>query len=369
MFVHAADSAQHLPLARQGSGMQNSLLLGLLIYLGRLQTNSIVAVDEPELCLHPHAQRYLMTRLVNSGFQLIVATHSPAVVECFELADVRVLVHQNGILRPCMIDAEAATKASPSALAVLKRKVADAYFSKVILLVEGDTEEGALLGFNQVLRNEGRGLDLDRQEVTLLNLQGYTGSGQLLAAVQPLPARKVLLVDNDQEESQYESWNGLVDMLVRLPNTPAGRDFEGMVAWQSPRHLLDEAIKQCMQLPRNARHLPGQFKSVVHWMKSEGKVSPDFLQQLLDIERNPAYFESALQVLADWEGVRPADKGVIRQLYAETLRQNKGFRSGFELASLYTVDELPDGVVQFLTLVQQLVRGEVEPGEEHVLST
>jgi hypothetical protein len=245
--------------------------------------------------------------------------------------------------------------------------VADACFSRVILLVEGDTEEGALLGFNHVLRKARRGLDLDRQEITLLNLQGYTESGRMVAALQPLPARKVLLVDNDQEESQYESWRGRVDMLVRLPNTPAGGDFEGMLAWQSPRHVLDEFIKRRMLLPKDARRLPGRFKSAAHRMKGECTECPAFLQQLLDIDQNPAYFESALQLLANWERESPSDRKLVRRLYAETLRENKGFRPGFELASLYTAEELPEAVLQFLELVQQLLRGEVESGEEHVL--
>lgn len=51
-------------------------------------TASIIAVDEPEIHLHPRAQAQLARRLNGAAGQRVVATHSPAVLERFSPLDV-----------------------------------------------------------------------------------------------------------------------------------------------------------------------------------------------------------------------------------------------------------------------------------------
>jgi putative ATP-dependent endonuclease of OLD family len=368
MFIHTPNSEGALPLTRQGSGTQNALVLALLIYLSELQDNTIVAIDEPELSLHPHAQRYLMEKLKEAGFQLILATHSPAVAESFNLTDVRLLQHRDGRLQSFSIG-ESAVEANPDkTLAILKRKLVDAYFSQAILLVEGDTEEGAFLGFNTSLRERSKGIDLHKQELTLFNVQGYNEIGQVLDALRPLPVRKILLVDNDENESFYGSLREKVDLLVRTPKTPAGDDFEGMIAWQSPREILDQAIEQQMKNHKLARRLPGSFKQQVYKLKENGQGNADFLQQLLNLDQTPLYFGSASTILAAWESSNPHEKNLIRWLYAETFREFKGFRAAFEWASLYPSGQLPLGIVKLFEKILNLLAGKIESGAEHVLA-
>lgn len=368
MFVHTAPSAQTLPLTRQGSGTQNALELALLVYLSELQGNTIVAVDEPELSLHPHAQRYLMERLKAAGFQLILATHSPAVAESFDLTDIRLLQHRDGGVQAFSIDAAAVAAGPANTFAILKRELVEAYFSQAVLLVEGDTEEGAFLAFNTALRKTGQGLDLHKQELTLFNVDGYSEIGQVLDAMKPLPVRRILLVDNDMDESFYSSLRSKVDLLIRTPKTPAGDDFEGMIAWQSPREILDRAIEQEMRSHQPARRLPALFKRRVHRLKEEGRGDVGFLQQLLNLDQNPLYFKHACQILATWEDTKPQEKDLIRRLYAEVFRAFKGCRPAFKWASLYPADQLPTAIVELFEKTRDLLAGKIKPGTEHVLT-
>lgn len=368
MFVRTAQSDEALPLTRQGSGTQNALELAVLVYLSELQGNTIVAVDEPELSLHPHAQRYSMERLRAAGFQLILATHSPAVAESFDLTDIRLLQHRDGGVKAFSIDAGAVAAGPAKTFAILKRELVEAYFSRAVLLVEGDTEEGALLAFNTALRRIGQGLDLDKQELTLFNVEGYTEIGQVLAAMKPLPVRRILLVDNDMDASFYSSLCSKVDLLLRTPKTPAGSDFEGMIAWQSGRKILCRAVEQRMKSHDAARRLPALFKRRVHGMKEDGRGDAGFLQQLLDLDQNPVYFKQACEILAEWEDARPQDKGPIRWLYAEVFRSSKGCRPAFEWAALYPADHLPTGIVDLFEKTGELLLGKIKPGTEHVLT-
>jgi len=368
MFIHTADSDQGFPLTRQGNGTQNALTLALLIHLSELQGNTIVAIDEPELSLHPHAQRYLMRKLKNAGFQLILSTHSPAIAGTFGLADIRLLQRREGELRSYPVDTKALDSGPANAFAILKRKLVEAYFSRAILLVEGDTEEGAFLAFNASLGETGRGLDLDRQELTLFNVEGYKEIGQILNALTPLPIRRILVIDNDEEETFYKSLLPKVDLLIRTPKTPAGDDFEGMIAWESPRGILVQAIEQQMSGLKLARQLPGQFKRRVYRLKEDGQGNPGFLEQLLSLDQNPLYFRDAFPILANWEDAHPQEKGLIRFLYAEVLRGFKGCRPAFEWASLYTPDQLPAGIIDLFEKIRCFLAGNIDSGTEYVLA-
>jgi len=368
MFVHTANSARSLPLTRQGSGTQNALVLALLIHLSELQGNTIVAVDEPELSLHPHAQRYLMEKLKEAGFQLILATHSPAIAESFDLTDIRLLQHRDGSLQAFPIDANAIAAGPANTFAILKRRLVEAYFSQAVLLVEGDTEEGAFMAFNTSLREVGQGLDLDKQELTLFNVEGYTQIDQILNALRPLPVRKILLIDNDMEDSFYNSLLSKVDLLIRMPKTPAGNDFEGMIAWQSSREILEQAIELQMRNRKLARQLPGDFKRRVRELRQDGRGNADFIQQILNLDQNPLYFTRAFPILNAWESANADEKGWVRWLYAEVFRGFKGCRPAFECASLYTADQLPAAVIELFEAIRDLLTGRISAGAQHVLA-
>lgn len=368
MFVHTANSAQSLPLTRQGSGTQNVLVLALLIHLSELQGNTIVLIDEPELCLHPHAQRYLMGKLKEAGFQLILATHSPAVAESFDLTDIRLLQHREEKLLSFSIDTSAITASPSKTFIILKRKLVEAYFSQAVFLVEGDTEEGAFMGFNTSLRKAGKGLDLDKQELTLFNVEGYNEIGQILDALQPLPVRKIMLLDNDQEDGFYNSLLQKVDLLIRTPKTPAGDDFEGMIAWQSSHEILEQAIDLQIRNQKLAKQISASFKHKVWEFQNMGLGDVNFIQQLLNLDSNPLYFKNAFPILSTWENTQPHERNLVRMLYAEIFRGFKGFRPAFEWASLYSLDQLPVAVVELFELIHGLLKEKISTGKQIVLT-
>jgi hypothetical protein len=235
-------------------------------------------------------------------------------------------------------------------------------------LVEGDTEEGAFLAFNTSLREIDQGLDLNKQELTLFNVEGYTEIHQILDALRPLPVRKILLIDSDKEDNFYNSLLPKVDLLIRTPETPAGDDFEGMIAWQSSREILEQAIELQMRNQKLAKQLPRVFKRRVWDIQQSGRGNANFLQQLLELDQNPLYFSAAFPILADWENANPREKGLLRGLYAEIFREFKGCRPAFEWASLYSGNQLPAAVVELFEMIHGLLTGRISTGALHVLT-
>lgn len=82
-------------LADQSDGMR-ALTTVALHRLARTRAQ-IVAIDEPELHLHPRSQSRLASHLSLSDGQVVLATHAPAVVAAFSPADVVVMTSEGGI--------------------------------------------------------------------------------------------------------------------------------------------------------------------------------------------------------------------------------------------------------------------------------
>jgi len=162
-----------------GSGFQSMFVIGLKLVrlLAQLRAsgvnnirNFVVGIEEPENHLHPHMQRHLIDFVrklqllwKKEGYQLqvILTTHSPSVVSRFIPCELILLKTENGsvIANKCKADQveimakelepderKARKKAAQLQLFIefFMGHFADVFFSTVVLIVEGETEEGAI---------------------------------------------------------------------------------------------------------------------------------------------------------------------------------------------------------------------------------
>ena len=105
----------------------------------------IIAFEEPEAHLHSNAQKQLYAQIADMKGQKIIATHSPYIAASANLSEINVIYKDGnqvkcGNLEPRNLDAEEQRK--------LRQKVINSYgemfFSKAIVLFEGETEDQAL---------------------------------------------------------------------------------------------------------------------------------------------------------------------------------------------------------------------------------
>ncbi|UUU38718.1 ATP-dependent nuclease [Streptomyces sp. NBC_00162] len=95
MFLHRDD--QYVSIAEQSDGLRQ--LMALTLFDLAENAANIIAVDEPELHLHPASQRTIAELFAAAKNQKIVCTHSPYVLQRFEPGQVLVVapggeVHQ-----------------------------------------------------------------------------------------------------------------------------------------------------------------------------------------------------------------------------------------------------------------------------------
>lgn len=81
LFIARPDG-KHAPLSEQSDGIRQ--LIAMTLFDLAEGAANVIAIDEPELHLHPLSQRTVATMLTNDATQKIVVTHSPYVVHRFD---------------------------------------------------------------------------------------------------------------------------------------------------------------------------------------------------------------------------------------------------------------------------------------------
>ena len=147
--------ASAFPLTRHGMGTRS--LASLLVFRayalwrraraeeGGDEVHTMLALEEPEAHLHPHAQRALFAQIRDIPGQRIVSTHSPYFVAQSRLEDLRLLVKTKSDTSVSQLDM---SKLTADERRKLEREVlashGDLLFARALILFEGETEEQAL---------------------------------------------------------------------------------------------------------------------------------------------------------------------------------------------------------------------------------
>jgi len=139
LFLKSEDSNHAVPFNRLGTGAVNALVFALLTHIADLRGNRaiIFAMEEPEIALPPHAQRRIAKYLIGNMGQAIITSHSPYVIEEFEMTNVRAISRKDGKLSSDCIPTDAIKH---SALRTNRRQLAEAVLARSVIVAEGDTE-------------------------------------------------------------------------------------------------------------------------------------------------------------------------------------------------------------------------------------
>lgn len=149
-------NAATFPLSRQGMGTRSvATILTFRAYAEWKQTHAkgaavhpLLAVEEPETHLHPHAQRALFKQFQALPGQCIISTHSPYICSQTSILHFRHFRRDNGLtsvrhLAPGTLNDGDQRKIHR---AVINTR-GDMLFAKAVILVSGETEEQALPAF------------------------------------------------------------------------------------------------------------------------------------------------------------------------------------------------------------------------------
>lgn len=185
----------------------------------------LLGLDEPEIHLHPYMQRslirYLMNVIMNKDpdfmevisdtfsidrflGQMIIGTHSPNIL----LSDYKQIIRfykdsQNKIIvkngqEICL------EKEVEKHLQKNMPYVKEAFFSKCVILVEGDTELGAFPVFAQKIK-----IDLDDSGISVIQAGSADSIPLLMRLVEQFGVNTVALMDKDKYREEYKDIENL----------------------------------------------------------------------------------------------------------------------------------------------------------------
>lgn len=144
-FIAFDNQDNAYPINSQGTGAKQILVLAALQMISRRKQSSILAVEEPEIGLHPHIQRALVDSLLCSSSQFFITTHSAQVARVAKQRYVFCLINKGGGNRQIVPVEPSINFGCPpdSCSAVIQvyghypSDIYDALFTPYVLLLEG----------------------------------------------------------------------------------------------------------------------------------------------------------------------------------------------------------------------------------------
>jgi len=181
-----------------GDGRLNQIHLALWasrneLAQGSIKEVAIFCIEEPEVHLHPHQQRKLAEYLNESlKGQVILTSHSPQIAAEFTPNSIIRLLNEKGATRAaskgCSEVIDAAFCDFGFRMSIIP---AEAFFSDVVFLVEGPSDEL----FYKTLSKQ-IGIDLDKLNISILMVDGV-GFSTFVTILNSLEIRWILKTDND----------------------------------------------------------------------------------------------------------------------------------------------------------------------------
>lgn len=185
---------EQVSLADQSDGVRQ--LMSMTLFDLAESTASVIAIDEPELHLHPTSQRTVADLLSGAGNQKLIVTHSPYVLHRFEPSEVIALdrsggCHQIGSAKLSRVEKARAHWWSPRLL--------EALTARFVILVEGAADRVIVEAVADTL-----GMNLDRIGAIVVELDGADKFKNVFPLLGPSGFGPTLLGLVDKKESA--SW-------------------------------------------------------------------------------------------------------------------------------------------------------------------
>lgn len=209
-----------------GDGMKNMILLALFrAYASTFPGTSIITIEEPEIYLHPQSRRslYLLFKeLSNAGSQIFYSTHSAEFVDLEYFDDICVVrkekdgdelystsvkqIDTNSFVSKRRMETRLNNITEESIRRFLKNisdsETNNAFFSRFIILVEGNTEKWALPIYAKKL-----GFDFDKQSIEVVAVRGKSQIETLYTIYNEFNFPIYVIFDGDKGKQKNEDRN------------------------------------------------------------------------------------------------------------------------------------------------------------------
>ena len=152
---------EQVSLMEQSDGVRQLMSMTLF---DLAEAANVLAIDEPEIHLHPTSQRTAADLLSGQGNQKIIVTHSPYILHRFEPSEV-IAVDRHGKCR--QVSDEKLSKVEKVRAHWWSPRLLEALTARFVVLVEGDADRVIVEAVAKKI-----GIDLDRLGAVVVELDG-----------------------------------------------------------------------------------------------------------------------------------------------------------------------------------------------------
>lgn len=282
----------------QGHGLQRTLIMTLLQLLAELQEDPtaaatgdtpigppravILAIEEPELYMHPQMERKMRDALFRlasrPSVQVICTTHSPVFLDMAQRhkAIVRVVKDANGEVRLFQVLSDLFDGTDAHAehdrlrlIATFHPAVNEVFFAKRVVLFEEETTLTALERGAELLGIFERHPSV-RRDVTLVDCRGKPNIPMFQKVLNHFQIPYTVIHDEDQGNPAEAARNQKIESLVHAPHGSNKRhmigptNIEGLLGHSAGKDKPYHALKRVEELYA-ANILPAPFREAVTW--------------------------------------------------------------------------------------------------------
>ena len=153
---------EHVPIAEQSDGLRQ--LMSMTLFDLAEGTANVVAIDEPELHLHPSSQRTVAELFGGATNQKLLATHSPYIVQRFEPSQI-IAVSPDGVCH--QLSADKLTAVDKLRANWWSPRLLEALTARYAVIVEGASDRVIVEAVARLM-----GVGLDRLGAVVFDLDG-----------------------------------------------------------------------------------------------------------------------------------------------------------------------------------------------------
>ncbi len=180
----------------KGSGIQSVIIISLFKLYSEVKAGqALILIEEPELFLHPHANRHMASVLkdfcTSEGVQLIITTHSPQYLLDRDISEI-VLVRKVG--------KETSVKRATGAIdeVKLKKELSESnlelFFSEKVVLVEGQSDKIMLQAFAKSIDDK---FDFDAKNIGVIETGSKANLDIFIDLLEAFEVPWLAVVDKD----------------------------------------------------------------------------------------------------------------------------------------------------------------------------
>lgn len=275
------EQGMDLPAESLGLGVQSAIVVGIFEAFRELGGDfGAVLIEEPEMYLHPQAQRYfygLLCELADSGScQIICATHSPVFADASRFEGVRLVRRPLGkstkvqaVKKPKDIEWLTERREAQKLLTLTTAR-SEVFFAKRVLLVEGSADVLAVRSLAQAL-----GHNLDGEDLAVVECSGKSGIAFIGRICKALGIPALAMHDEDLHEpaegSELLSAQRKENEREKKVNAEIAEVFESAEIFRHRPSLEAE-----LDIGRNAKDKPRRVAETLTSL-----AAPDYPPQLI----------------------------------------------------------------------------------------